>query len=120
MPDIPEDKVPVIEKRVVSETGNEFIVEKSPLIKDSETKEKFITITISSKMLHFLHAGLGKYKEGFKGQGETNRKEREQVEKIVDELTEIKAILNEEVIDKKIGKVEPNPVTTEPKPNDPT
>jgi len=113
VPDPVEVKKPLEEKVkeeiVKPENKDKFIPVASEIVKDEETGDKYVTITISSKILHFLFSGLGKYKEGFKSDNESDIKERDDANKIIDELTEVKAILNEEKIDKKV-KQEPNPV----------
>ncbi len=94
---------------VNKDKGKEFIVNKSDIIVDGETGEKYVTITVNSKMLHYIFQGLGKYKEGFKGESGTNKEERDNTNKLIDEFDEVKNILNKEVVVKTKGKQEPNP-----------
>lgn len=116
-----DDKPPVDEKVVAKDPGTEYIIGKSILIKDIETGEKFVTITISEKMMHYIFEGLGKYKEAFRADTGEDLEERTNANKLIDEFTDIKAIINEEVIVKTKGLQEPNPVEdTEGIPNDST
>lgn len=112
MPHVPEhqEKPPVRNEIVVKDKGSEFIVQKSTLIKDPQTGEKFVTITISEKMLHYLHAGLGKYKEGFSGDSENDKTERDKTNILIEEINDIKDIINEEKVVKPFGRQEPNPI----------
>ncbi len=111
----------VKEGKIHKEKDSKFIVTKSELLIDEDTQEKYITITINSKIMHYIFAGLGKYKEGFKGDNESARKERDEANIIIDEFNDVKAILNNEIIDKPIGKQEPNPkIDIEGIKNDPT
>ena len=108
------DKIIKDTKDIVKEEDSKFIVDKSVLIEDAETGEKYVTITINQDMLHFLGEGLASYKAKFiRGQlGETAEKEREEVTQLIEEINKVKNILvgEPEANEKLKLKVEPNPV----------
>lgn len=104
-----EVKPEVVKGEITEKNKDRFIPEIGELIKKSE-EEKYITITINKKMLHFFQEGLTTYRGKFSEDTEGNAVEREQIDKIIDELAEVKAVLNEEVIVKTKGTQEPNPV----------
>lgn len=86
----------VKEEKLVEDKDTEFIVQKSELIRNPETGEKYVTITITPKMLHYIFGGLGKYKEGFTANTESDNEEREKADKLINEFNKVKDILTEE------------------------
>lgn len=102
--------------------NRDFVVQIGDLIEDHSTGEKFITITITNTILHYLHAGLGKYQEGFKTDSANDVTERNNASKVVDELEQVKNVLTGEPnIVPLVGQQEPNPkIMTTGRPNDPT
>ena len=92
----------------------QYIVDIGEVLED-DSKEKYVTITINKKVLHFIFEGLATYKSKLKGPGTSDKKERNDITKVVDEFVEVNNVLNNEVVVKKFGKQEPNPVEqTEP------
>lgn len=92
-----------------------YVVDIGEAIEDPDSKEKFVTITINKKILHFIFEGLATYKSKFTGEGTSDNKERNDITQLVDEFVEVNNVLNNEIVVKNFGKQEANPVEqTEP------
>ena len=98
-------------EKVKRQRGRKFIVNIGELVIDPNTNEKFVTIIVNKKIMHYITEGLSKYKEGLSGHGLTSQQEKEEANIVIDEFSEVKDVLNEEIIDDKSNKGKQEPTT---------